>query len=440
LALFTVDLRVIKLLGRSRIPPSMKPQIIRAAFSPAAILSLLLLASTSVRAAAPATITIHGHEPGHAISPMLYGIFFEDINCSADGGLYAELIRNRNFEDADQPIFWSSVNESGRTAALEIDKQAPVSAENLRSLKVTVSGSGNGCAGVANEGFWGMGITKGEEYDLRLFAKAAAGFRGPVTASLEAKDGTVLARQTLPPFGAEWKACSVTFKPKSTDPRARLVLSTQTDGAFWLDMVSLFPHHTWKSRPNGLRTDLAGMLSDVKPAFVRFPGGCWVEGDTMATAYRWKQTIGDVSKRRTQHNIWQYEATHGIGFLEYLQLCEDLNAEPLFVINCGMSHKEVVPLDKMNEFVQDALDAVEYANGPVTSQWGAVRAKSGHPAPFHLKYMEIGNENGGPAYYERFALFHDAIRAKYPEMHLVANDWSGTPNNRPVEIIDEHYY
>jgi alpha-L-arabinofuranosidase len=205
-------------------------------------------------------------------------------------------------------------------------------------------------------------------------------------------------------------------------------------------MVSLFPEDTWKKRPNGMRPDLAEMLLALKPGFVRFPGGCWVEGDTMALAYRWKQTIGDLSERRTQHNIWQYEATHGIGYHEYLQLCEDLHAEPLFVINCGMSHKEVVPMDKMSEFVQDALDAIEYANGPASTTWGARRAQNGHPAPFNLKYMEIGNENGGPAYNERYALFYDTIKAKYPQMHLVANEWGGIPRSRRVELVDEHYY
>ncbi len=160
----------------------------------------------------------------------------------------------------------------------------------------------------------------------------------------------------------------------------------------------------------------------------------------MNLAYRWKETIGEPSERRTQYNIWQYHATHGIGFHEYLQMCEDFGAEPLFVINCGMSHKEVVPLEKMPEFVQDALDAIEYANGPVSSHWGALRAHNHHPRPFQLKYMEIGNENGGTAYQERYALFYDAIKAKYPDMHLVANEWGGRPSSRPVEMVDEHYY
>ncbi len=241
-------------------------------------------------------------------------------------------------------------------------------------------------------------------------------------------------------MGKDWKPYRLSLKATGTDPKARLVISTATPGTVCLDMVSLFPARTWKNRPNGLRPDLAQMLADLKPGFVRFPGGCWVEGDTMALAYRWKQTIGDVSERRTQHNIWQYEATHGIGYHEYLQLCEDLGAAAMFVINCGMSHREVVPMDQMQEYVQDALDAIEYAKGPVTSQWGAVRARNGHPAPFNLKYLEIGNENGGNAYHERYALFYDALKAKYPEVQLIANLWNGRPGNRPIEILDEHYY
>ncbi|MDP2886342.1 MAG: alpha-L-arabinofuranosidase C-terminal domain-containing protein, partial [Ignavibacteria bacterium] len=184
----------------------------------------------------------------------------------------------------------------------------------------------------------------------------------------------------------------------------------------------------------------ATMLSGMQPSFVRFPGGCWVEGDNLRLSYRWKQTIGDIAERRYQENIWQYFSTNGLGFHEYLQMCEDLDAEPLFVINCGMSHRETVPLYEMKPWVQDALDALEYANGSVDTRWGSLRAKNGHPAPFRMKYMEIGNENGGEAYAERYALFHDAIKARYPNVHLIANVWGGYPKNRPVELIDEHYY
>lgn len=405
-----------------------------------AVLSLLLLGAMANSGGAPATLTVDVDKPGHAISPMLYGIFFEDINCSADGGLYAELVRNRNFSDSDKPDYWSANTIGGATVNLLIDESQPVSPKNLRSLKAQVANVGNGRAGVVNNGFWGIPVKKGESYTLTLFAKGSADFKGPLLATLESPSGSPYAEARIRNLGERWQSYKLSLSAKQSDPKARLVISTTKPGTFWLDMVSLFPKHTWKNRPNGLRPDLAEMLMGLKPAFVRFPGGCWVEGDTMALAYRWKQTIGDTSERRTQRNIWQYEATHGIGYHEYLQLCEDLHAEPLFVINCGMSHREVVPMDKMQEYVQDALDAIEYANGPANSTWGAVRARNGHPSPFDLKYMEIGNENGGPRYHERYALFYDAIKAKYPKMNLVANEWGGSPANRAVEILDEHYY
>ena len=390
--------------------------------------------------AGPATLTVEVDKPVHAISPTLYGIFFEDINCSADGGLYAELIRNRNFEDSDKPDSWSVVSSGQAAVDIAVDSTQPVSPKNPRSLKVQITNPGGNLAGVANNGFWGIGLRSGQKYELSFLARGGEGFTGPLVATLESGDGVVYAQAKTAAPTSQWKPFKFTLTSKGTDPKARLVLSANRAGTFWLDMVSLFPQKTWKNRPNGLRPDLAGMLAGLKPAFVRFPGGCWVEGDTMSLAYRWKQTIGDPAERRTQYNIWQYHATHGIGYHEYLQMCEDLGAEPLFVINCGMSHRETVPLDKMSEFVQDALDAIEYANGPVSSTWGAVRAKNGHPAPFNLKYMEIGNENGGRAYRERYPLFYDAIKAKYPYMHLIADEWNGRPDNAPIEIVDEHYY
>jgi alpha-L-arabinofuranosidase len=387
-----------------------------------------------------ATLTVAVDKPGHAISPTLYGIFFEDINCSADGGLYAEMVRNRNFEDSDTPDYWQALSSTSGDVVLSVDSSKPVSAKNPRSLRVQVSNVGNGKAGVVNNGFWGMNLAQGQVYELSLFARGADGFAGPLSVSLESTNGEIYAQAKTSSLGSEWKDYHFNLVPHQSDPQARLVIRTSRPGTFCLDMVSLFPKKTWKNRPNGLRGDLAEMLAGLKPAFVRFPGGCWVEGDTMSLAYRWKETIAEPAERRTQYNIWQYHATHGLGYHEYLQMCEDLGAEPLFVINCGMSHKETVPLDKMSEFVQDALDAIEYANGPTSSQWGALRAKHHHPAPFHLRYMEIGNENGGRPYQERYALFYDAIKAKHPEMHLIANEWGGRPDNRPIEIVDEHYY
>jgi len=405
------------------------------AFGPVLMLALLIALPVHAQTA---TLKVAADQPGHPISPTLYGIFFEDINCSADGGLYAELIRNRNFEDADKPEHWEALDPA-RTE-LSINASKPLSQKNPHFLSVRNHDVTAGRAGVANDGFWGIALTKGEGYELSFFARGDAGFAGPVLVSLENRAGRVLASEKLKALSSEWTQYHFTLKPNQSEPQARLVISTTAPGEFALDMVSLFPKKSWNDRPNGLRRDLAEMLAGLKPSFVRFPGGCWVEGDTMGLAYRWKQTVGDLSERRTQYNIWQYHATHGVGYHEYLQLCEDLRAQALFVINCGMSHKEVVPLEKMNEFVQDALDAIEYANGPASSQWGGLRARNGHPEPFNLKYMEIGNENGGPPYQERYALFYDAIKAKYPTISLIANEWGGRPTNRPVEIVDEHYY
>jgi alpha-L-arabinofuranosidase len=385
-----------------------------------------------------AGITVRVNEPGHKIAPTLWGIFFEDINLSADGGIYPEQVRNRNFEDSDQPDHWTLVRSGMAKVELSIDREKPVSPKNPRSFKVAIAQPGNGRAGVANGGFYGMGVVKGDAYVLSFKARGDDRFAGPLTVTLESTDGLVYTQEEFSNLTLDWRKFTATLTATATDPQARLVVSADKPGTFWLDMVSLMPKNTWKG--HGLRPDLMEMLVGLQPAFNRFPGGCWVEGDTMQEAYRWKQTIGDPSERRTQHNIWAYEATHGVGYHEYLVMCEDLGCEPLFVINCGMSHKENVPLDKMDEFVQDALDAIEYANGPVDSQWGAVRAQAGHPAPFNLKYMEIGNENGGPAYHERWPLFVKAIKARYPDMKLIANVWGGYPTNEQPEIVDEHYY
>ncbi len=397
-------------------------------------------------AAEPATVTVRADRPGHAIAPTLWGVFFEDINLSADGGLYAELVRNRSFEDGDKPEHWELVAATGAEASLEVTGEQPFAADagatrNQRSLRLTVTkASEAAAAGVANAGYWGIPVRAGEEYRLSFAARCAAGTL-PLVASLTSAEGLDYGSAEVAVAAGRWAVHEVTLKSTATDTDARLVLRATAPGTVWLDMVSLFPVRTWKGRPNGLRPDLAEMLVGLRPAFLRFPGGCWVEGDTMREAYRWKQTIGPLHERRTQWNLWGYWATHGIGYHEYLQLCEDLGTEPLFCINVGMSHRENVPMDQMDEFVDDALDAIEYANGPVTSEWGGLRAKNGHPEPFGLKYMEIGNENGGPPYNERWPLFHKAIKDRHPEIVLVANHWAGGYPSKPMpEIVDEHYY
>ncbi len=391
----------------------------------------------------PASIKVEVDKPGATVSPLLYGIFFEEINRAGDGGIYAEMLQNRSFEDATVPIGWSVVRGDGE---MTLDKAQPLNANNPTSLRL------EGRVSVANNGFKGapylhgedpakwlpafekgvqempnaVTVKQGQAYQLSLYVRG----QGPLTVTLEKQDGTVLAKSEIDGVGAEWKKFDATLTPGATEPNARLVATASN--TVWLDMVSLMPQGQM------FRGDLLKLLADMKPAFVRFPGGCWVEGDTMRFAYRWKKTLGDVAERPGLWNRWGYYSTDGLGMHEYLLLCEALKAEPLFVINCGMSHKENVPLDKMDEFVQDALDAIEYCNGPADSKWGALRAKAGHPAPFNLKYLEIGNENGGEAYQDRYPLFHDAIKKRYPDMHLIL-DYVPC-KTRPSEIVDEHYY
>jgi len=396
--------------------------------------------AVSTSPASTGRITVRVNEPGPAISPNLYGIFFEEINHAGDGGLYAELVRNRSFEENDTTAPWTLRPDAPASGAISIIERSDGGQFNRQALEIRVEDPSAGPVGAVNGGYWGMGLVRGRTYDLSIEARGIDGFTGPLTVQLEGPDGAVLAKGATKPVTKDWQRYTVSLKATGTAPEGRLFVGSGRKGTVQVDMVSLFPRDTFKKRPNGLRADLAAMLTGLSPAFVRFPGGCWVEGETMEGAHRWKQTIGPLSERRTQFNLWRYQSTNGLGFHEYLQMSEDLGAEPRFVINCGMSHREVVPMEKMAEYVQDALDAIEYANGPVTSTWGAKRAAAGHPAPFGLKFIEIGNENGGPAYNDRYALFHYAIKSRHPEIRLIANDWSGVPTSRPLDIVDEHYY
>jgi alpha-L-arabinofuranosidase len=383
---------------------------------------------------AQANLTVEVDKPGHAISPTLWGIFFEDINLSADGGIYPELVRNRSFEDSDQPESWTLSDSNGGKSKFAIDSSQPLNPFNRHSLCVDLDGS----AALENEGYWGMNLVKGDSYNLKLAARADKGFSGPLTVRLLSASGDELAKGELSGFGKAWRYHSLKLTPSASDPKGRLQISAAGKGAFFLDMVSLMPEKTWKQ--HGLRPDLAESLDHLHPSFMRFPGGCWVEGDDFAHMNHWKRTIGNIDVREPLWNIWGYHATHGLGFYEYLQLTEDMGATPLFCINIGMSHHEIVPMDRMGEWVQDALDAIEYANGPTNSVWGSRRAQAGHPAPFNLGYMEIGNENAnGPAYFERWPLFYKAIKAQYPNMKLVADGW-GDYGDCPPDVVDDHYY
>jgi alpha-L-arabinofuranosidase len=402
-------------------------------------LGLALLGSGKAFAAT-ASVSVDLDKPGHAVSPQLYGIFFEEINRAGDGGLYAEMLQNRSFEDdGNEPVAW--VIAGAVTATL--DKTKPLSAKNPRALFLkfkkdsgTISNSGFSRAKAkekpAYEG--GLVFRQGEALHFAIYQRGQAALE----VRLEGHDGKVLAQSDLPAPQSDWKRVELTLTPATTDLKGHLVLAGKSTGALWIDELSLMPVDTWKG--HGLRKDLAAMVADMKPGFVRFPGGCFVEGYNQENSTRWKDTVGDSAQRRGVQNLWGYHTTSGFGVYEFFQWCEDLGAEPLYVINCGMNHAGSVPLNEMNEWVQDAVDLVEYARGPADSKWGALRATAGHPAPFKLNYMEIGNENGGPQYAQRYALIYDALKANYPDIHLIANDWNGVPENRPVEYRDEHFY
>lgn len=404
---------------------------------------------------------------GKKVQPTMYGIFFEDINFSADGGLYAELVKNRSFE-FDQPMMgWSqpqtdpySLNQdSGIANTLNFAENKT----NKNVLRVNVFNDKN--YSLVNDGFRGMGINKGKDYLLSFYAANSEQTISHINFQLiDAKDN-VIASTRVAANNKEWQQYKATLRAKNTEEKARLKITFEGKGTIDLDVISLFPKDTWKGRAKGLRADLIQMLYDLQPGFFRFPGGCIIEGRTLAERYQWKNTLGDIAQRPTMKSRWNNEFAHkltpdyfqsfGLGFYEYFQLSEDLGAEPIPVLSCGIACQfntgEVVPVTEMDSYIQDAIDLVEFANGSVESPWGRVRAEMGHPAPFNLKYIGIGNEQWGPQYIERFKMFQQVLKEKYPEIILVSG--SGPFPDGPhfdyahkelkklnAEIIDEHYY
>lgn len=385
------------------------------------------------------------------ISPTHYGIFFEDINHAADGGLYAELIRNRSFEDSSLPQYWSEIEENGAILLTSLFSQNLLNSAQTRCMRLAISNiSPTSRAGVSNTGYWGINIVDGREYTLSFFAKCGTGsetYSGSVTATLENSNGSVkYASAVVSEITTVWKKYSCKLTASGNDKAARFALTFNNTGTVYIDVVSLFPP-TFNNRENGLRPDLAQLLVDLKPKFMRFPGGCFVEGDILANRFQWKKSIGPIEERPGHSNLWGYRTTDGMGYHEFLQLSEDLGAEPLFVINVGIAHNDNVTGNSLTEYLQDALDAIEYANGAVSTTYGVKRAANGHPEPFNLKYIEIGNENyNSSRYSSAYIRFYDTIKANYPEMQLIGNvaAW-GTDNPvwdipKAVDLLDEHYY
>jgi alpha-L-arabinofuranosidase len=413
------------------------------------VLPSAFLATGLIQGQGAATVTIRADQPGAEVSSNLFGAFFEEINYAGEGGLYAEMVRNRSFYDAREPVFWSLVKRGNAEGTMGVDTANPLTEAIRNSLRLTMS-SGTGTVGAGNSGYWGMSLESGAAYNLGLYAMSSGGGPQKIEARLENADGTkVYAVTSFDGLGANWQHFNGTLVSSGTDTNARLLLAISSPGTVWLDVVSLEPKGTFNGRTNGLRPDLAGKVADLHPSFLRFPGGNFIEGFNVRNAVRWKTTIGDISHRPGHFNdSWGYWSSDGLGAYEFFQFCEDTGMEPLYGINAGLmlsyDGKEwnTVPMNQLQPWVQDALDLIEYANGDTNTAWGSRRAADGHPAPFHLKYMEIGNENGGPLFNERYARFYDAIKSKYPDMHLIApGNWTGgRPWSRPVEIADEHYY
>ncbi len=405
--------------------------------------------------------TVKANQEKAPVQKTMWGIFFEDINFGADGGIYAELVKNRSFEFATPLMGWKEQKLNNAQGAILIINRGEQST-NPRYARFTVrSASGYG---ITNEGFRGMGITANQQYDLSLLAKATEGST-KLRIELVSAANQKIAETVIALTGNEWKKYTASLTATSTDPKAKLNIWFEGTGVVDADMISLFPKNTWKNRPGGLRADLVQLLADMKPGFLRFPGGCIVEGRELDTRYQWKKTIGAVDEREVIVNRWNTEFRHkltpdyyqsfGLGFYEYFLLSEDIGAEPLPILNCGMACQfntsEVVPVEALDPYIQDALDLIEFANGGTDTKWGKVRTQMGHPAPFNLKLLGVGNEQWGEQYIERYKLFAKAIKEKYPAVQLISSvgpnpdgplfDYlDPTLRGLKADILDEHYY
>ncbi len=382
-------------------------------------------------------MVIRVDQPQHAIPTSLWGIFFEEINHAGEGGLFAELLRNRSFDEPLPPEGRAIPGWTRGDAAILEPVPGP---DASRAHAVRLHGS------MHSTGHFGLPIRASERFIVRVDAKRVGDAR--LTVAIEDSEGKRLAAAPIEALSDRWDSTMVSLLTTDAAHDARFVVTTEGQGDVHIDLLSLIPASTW--RGHGLRNDLAELVAAMKPAFVRFPGGCYVEGgDLLKDAFRWPQTVGDAARRPGHMNAtWGYWTSDGLGFHELLQWCEDLGAEPLYVLNCGMSHKELVPTEELGPWIQEALDAIEYANGPQDTPFGMRRADNGHPAPFGLKYIEIGNENGmfgeGPGafggsraqYAERYRLFRDAIHARYPDIRIIAN----TRIDAPADLIDDHFY
>lgn len=411
------------------------------------------------------TFDINMKKAGAPIQSTMYGIFFEDINYAADGGLYAELVKNRSFEFPNALQGWKIFGN------VQVMNDGPFE-RNPHYVRLTDPGHAHKHTGLDNEGFFGIGIEKGKQYNFSVWARSET----PVILRIELVntasmgENHFVCQQRIAVNGKEWKKYKITLRPDETLEKATLRIFMETRGGASVDLehISLFPADTWKGREGGLRKDLAQALADLHPGIFRFPGGCIVEGTDLETRYNWKNTVGPVENRPLNENRWEYTFPHrfypdyfqsyGLGFFEFFQLSEDIGAEPLPILSCGLAcqfqNDDInvhVPVDQLDPYIQDALDLIEFANGPADSKWGKVRADMGHPEPFNLKYIGIGNEQWDALYPERLEPFIKAIRKAYPDIKIVGSSGPNSEGDQfdylwpemkrlGADLVDEHFY
>ena len=423
----------------------------------------LLISAVSIQLFSQRKLTVVADKTITAISPTMWGVFFEDINFGADGGLYAELVKNRSFEFPIAMMGWHEERVNYQKGSILIINKSDRSG-NARFARVTINNV-DGNYSLMNDGFRGMGFHKEKQYDFSIMTRSDDPSGIKIKIQLLNYSGKVIGTGSVENFSKTWKKNAVTITTNDTAQRGKLNLVFEGKGVIDIDMVSLFPHDTWKSRPGGLRNDLVQKIADLKPGFVRFPGGCIVEGRDLTNRYQWKTTVGNVVDRKLIMNRWNvefrnrpapdYYQTFGLGFYEYFLLSEDIGAEPLPILNCGMACQfnsaEVVAMDELQPYIEDALDLIEFANGPITSKWGKIRNEMGHPAPFNMKFIGVGNEQWEPQYIERYKIFEKAILSKYPDIKIVSGAgpfaegeyfnyaWKELKQLKPA-LIDEHYY
>jgi alpha-L-arabinofuranosidase len=445
----------------------------------AAIFLLSIQMQAQIVAGEEIVVNVKGK--GADVSPSMFGIFFEEINHAGDGGLYAELVRNRSFEELEMPEgytakdgflipkpvvnhttgtvsgfkalwtketvpAWSLKAKDTLAAQMHLTKYKPKFTSAANNLEINIRDVSEPVL-LINSGYWGMNMKPGETYHLRTIVRVSPDYKGTVTAKILSEKGETLASATVKTGRAgKWNDFKTTLSPSAADARATLALEFNSTGKVWFDYVSLFPEKTFHNRPNGLRNDVAQLLAGLHPAFVRWPGGCVVEGISLANRFEWKKTLGDPAARSGEYSTWGYRCSYGFGYYEMLQFCEDIGAGAMFVCNVGLGCQagrmgDACPESEIGYYVDDCLDAIEYAIGGADTEWGAKRAAAGHPKPFPLKYVEIGNENWGAEYDKRFDIFYRAIKEKYPQLTLISNhSLNGTGTVAKTDMIDPHWY